>query len=282
MKKSSWCLVTAGYLLSAVCGRADQCGAVAANLVANCGFETGSFSSWTLSGVQSSPAYLGISHGVDTADAHTGADGAYLGGFGGILDLSQFLATVPGTLYEVDYWLAQSPATVAPYQSSFNVTFGGTTLFSAGNAPNLPFTRYEFFTTAAASLSNLQFGARDDTGFFSLDDISVEPAPAPEPGTNRLLLSATALLLVGFVARTLVPAGDIAGRPLISRNVTAAAVSPLTNTRSVFLEKPASSVCFSLPQALFDFDPSYQRPLHKQIRPYASPKSLSGTSRADG
>ena len=30
------------------------------------------------------------------------------------------------------------------------------------------------------------------------------------------------------------------------------------------------------------FNRSYQRPLHNQIRPYASPKSLSGTSRAGG
>ena len=196
MTKSIWCLVTAGYLLSAVCGRADQCGAVAANLVANCGFETGSFTSWTLSGVQSSPAYLGISHGVDGADAHSGSYGAYLGGFGGVLDLSQLLGTVPGTLYQIDYWLAQSPATVVPYRSSFNITFDGTSLFSISNAASLPFTHYEFFATAATSLSDLQFGARDDTGFFSLDDISVQPAPAPEPRTSFLFLSAVALLLL--------------------------------------------------------------------------------------
>jgi hypothetical protein len=181
MDQSKWIVLALGCLLAATSARADECSGVAGNLAQNCGFETGTFAGWALSGAQSSSAYLGISHGVDNADAHSGNYGAYLGGFGGVLDLSQSLATSAGTEYQIDYWLAQAPATLPPYSSSFEVTFGDDVLFSAGNAPDLPYKHYEFFATALSDSSNLSFGARDDTGFFSLDDVSVTPVATPEP-----------------------------------------------------------------------------------------------------
>ncbi len=183
-----------GFLLLSVPAQADECGTTPGNLVANCGFETGTFLGWNLSGYQSSSAYLGVSHGVDSFDAHTGSYGAYLGGFGGVLNLDQFISTTPGTAYQISCWLAQSPATVAPYLSSFSTTFGGFTLFSAGDAPNLPYHFYSFSAVATSPLSLLNFGARDDTGFFSIDDVSVVPITTPEPSTLGLFLSAVAIL----------------------------------------------------------------------------------------
>lgn len=82
----------------------------AANLVANGDFETGNLSNWTLSGCDSSPAYNGIDYGVDQSDARSGAYGAYLGGFGGVLALTQTFVTTGKTSYTVSFWLAQIPA----------------------------------------------------------------------------------------------------------------------------------------------------------------------------
>ncbi len=115
-----------GSVLFSTAAQADECGSVNGNLVTNCGFETGTFAGWSLSGSQSSAAYLGVSHGVDAVDAHSGNDGAYFGGFGGVLNLSELMPTLPGAEYRITYWLAQSPATPAPYPSAFQTNFSAT------------------------------------------------------------------------------------------------------------------------------------------------------------
>ena len=165
---------------------ADSCTSNA-NLVANCGFESGDFTDWSLSGPQSGPSYLGVSHGVDAGDAHSGSYGAYLGGFGSFLYLSQNLLTVPGQTYAISFWVAQSPATPEPYFSSLIWTFGSTTSQTTPNLA-LPFTQVQFNAVATSTVTSLLFGARDDTGFFSLDDVLVTPTTAtPEPGGFALL-----------------------------------------------------------------------------------------------
>lgn len=167
--------------------RADLCGSDTANLVQNCGFESGTFAGWSLNGVDSGPAYDGIAYGIDQADAHSGNYGAYLGGFGGVLNLSQIFATTPGVSYTVSYWLAQSPATPAPYQSLFSASFGNSVLTSISQASDFPFTRYLFTVAATSSTTTLLFGFRDDTGFFSIDDIEAIPVATPEPGNFGVL-----------------------------------------------------------------------------------------------
>src|SRR3954467_1569574 len=78
-----------------------------ANLVVNGGFETGTFSGWTL--VDTS----GLSNvGSDPAFAHSGTYHANLGtapvppGPSNIGSLSQNLGTAPGSLYSLSFWLA--------------------------------------------------------------------------------------------------------------------------------------------------------------------------------
>lgn len=173
---------------------ADSCTS-STNLIANCGFESGDFAGWVLSGSQSSPAYLGISHGVDAEDAHFGNEGAYLGGFGGFLYLSQNLSTVPGQLYSVSFWVAQAPETATPYVSSFLWSFGSV---SSQTTPNtaFPFTQIQFNAVATSTTTSLMFGARDDTGFFSLDDVSVTAAPEP----SSWVLAGLAIVALGLGA----------------------------------------------------------------------------------
>ena len=178
--------VLIGFVLfSAMGARADVCGSTPGNLVANCGFETGTFANWTLSGTNAGPAYDGIAHGVDAMDTHSGNFGAYLGGFGGILNLNQTIQTVPGALYTVTYWLSQTPATIAPYQSSFSFSFGGSLLMATSQLSDLPYTQYNLSAIATSTTTSLVFGFRDDTGLFSIDDISVTTSSAPEPSSMK-------------------------------------------------------------------------------------------------
>jgi hypothetical protein len=164
---------------------ATPCTSGPPNLVTNCGFETGSFSGWTLSGYDSAPGYQGIDYGVDASDAHSGLYGAYLGAFGGVLNLSQSLSVTPGTNYTISFWIAQSPMAAAPYLNSFSVSFGSSNLLSLTQAPNVPFTQYSFIAQASSAAATLMFGFRDDLGFFSIDDISVAATIVPEPAVGR-------------------------------------------------------------------------------------------------
>jgi len=175
---------------------AASCTSGSPNLVNNCGFETGDFTSWTLSGHDSAPGYYGIDYGVDAADAQSGAYGAYLGGFGGVLDLSQSLTTNPGTIYTVSFWLAQSPTPIAPYLNLFSVNFGASSLLSITQLPNGSFAQYSFNALASSSSTPLSFGVRDDIGYFSLDDISVTPVAVPEPSAIGLGILAALLRIV--------------------------------------------------------------------------------------
>ncbi len=162
------------------------CGVLAAveakpdNLVVNPGFETGDFTGWTLSGTDV-PDNSGSFYGVDTLDPNSGAYAAYFGPVGGILNLAQTFPTTPGTSYNVSFWLDQSPDTPAPYLNSFAISFAGATLFSAADASASSYAQYSFSGIAASNSADLVFAFRNDTGFFSLDDVSVATTPVPEP-----------------------------------------------------------------------------------------------------
>ena len=170
---------------------------MADNIVANPGFETGDLTGWTISGAHSSPGEEGIYYGVDAADAHTGLYGAYFGPVGGVLNLTQTLSTIPGTLYSVSFWLAQAPTPPSPYVNSFAVSFGGTTLVSQTAVPAIVYTEYSFAQLANTTSTTLAFAFRNDVGFFSLDDVSVTAANSvPEPASCLLLTSALGSFLL--------------------------------------------------------------------------------------
>jgi hypothetical protein len=133
-----------------------------------------------------------IDYGVDAADAHSGFYGAYLAGFGGVLDLSQLIATKPGGEYTVSFWLAESPTPLWPYMNSFQASFGLVNLLSMTQVASTVFTEYSFQAEASQASTDLQFGFRDDVGYFSLDDVSVSAAAVPEPAVGVL----TAMLLL--------------------------------------------------------------------------------------
>ncbi len=175
-------LLVVTILLTGISASAD-------NLVTNPGFETGDPSGWTLAGRDSAPAFNGIYYGVDPADAHSGAFGAYFGPVGGVMTLSQNLTVMPNTDYTISFWLAQAPATPAPYSNSLDVSFGGQPWITQTAVPQASYTQYAVVGFSPSSTTTLQFSFRNDTGFFSLDDVSVSLTPAPEPAVWMLLLA---------------------------------------------------------------------------------------------
>ncbi len=138
-----------------------------ADLVVNGGFETGDFTGWTQSG---NTDYTGVTTGI----ANSGDYAAYFGPDGSLGYLSQTLATTVGTNYELTFFLAGDGQT----PSEFQVTLGGTT-FDELNLPVFAYSAMSLTLTATSSSTLLQFGFRDDNGFFNLDDVSVSAVPEP-------------------------------------------------------------------------------------------------------
>lgn len=163
------------------------------NLVVNCGFETGSLSSWTVLGDQNGA-------GVDSFDAHTGTYGAYLAGFSISTDLRQTIRTIAGQEYAFNYFTAYQPSAIVRPNNIFyaqiqGVTVPGSTLQNIVSQPWS--SNGGFLFTAISSATQLDFLARDANFFFSLDDVSV--AATPEPAT--LLLMVPALSVFAFLRR---------------------------------------------------------------------------------
>jgi hypothetical protein len=162
-------------------GAAEVC-ASPNNLVQNCGFETGDFSGWTVSGDTANA-------GVDSFDAHTGSFGAFLAGFGSFnagdtnyTFVEQTLATTPGREYTLSYFTA--------HFTNANVTPDN--VFAAGidnllipsslqvNVANVPYTGSAPYSFKAGSSSTLLSFLAEDANFdFSLDDVSVVASPEP-------------------------------------------------------------------------------------------------------
>ena len=151
------------------------------NLVVNGGFESGDFSGWRRSG---NSVFLS----VDVSGAQAGNFGLFAGPFGSLAFLSQTLQTVPGTTYQLEYWLANFDA--GPNQ--FSVTW-------AGKAVGTPLTNAAAFgyqrhtiggLVATSTTTTITFAFRHDPSFFALDNISVQASEIPRV-TDIAMLTAT-------------------------------------------------------------------------------------------
>ena len=148
--------------------------ASALNLVTNGGFETGDFSGWTKSG-----SYIEIgTNGVNSMYA------ANLGTVGGLGSLSQAgLMTIPGMEYELSFMLVSSGG----MPNEFSAAINGVTLASEVNGGSFPYMPVSLNFVADVLPTTIEFFARNDPGAFSLDNVSVDLAPVPEPSTLLLL-----------------------------------------------------------------------------------------------
>jgi hypothetical protein len=206
-------LICASFILFAGLpqGRAGSvCDAVAGNLVTNCGFETGDFTGWTLSG-NDVPGEAGNLYGVEGLDPVDGISpnsGNYQAFFA---DLDSNATTLAQTLNTsittdtafVNFFLAQdtTPDSSAEGNNFLDVTFGSTTLVDVTGTPVQGYTEYSYAVTPGSPTSAttaLSITLGNGLGEWLLDDVSV--VVTPEPSAWTLALGGV-LLGLGMFAR---------------------------------------------------------------------------------
>ncbi len=165
------------------------------SLVTNGGFEnstTVAGSGWTASGFQ----LEGYDYGIDTnpADARAGNASFAGGAIGNFGFLSQNLATVAGTTYNIHLSLANLSGFADG--TAFEVLWGGNVVYSATDILGFNYVDLLIDPVATASSTTLSLGLRDDNFALNVDAISVRAVPEPE-----VLALLAAGLGIGALAR---------------------------------------------------------------------------------
>ncbi len=143
------------------------CTAVAGNLVTNCGFETGTFSGWTQIGDTSFT-------GINPASANSGNFGAFLGPTGGFGGIQQTINTTAGQNYAFVWYLRHDGGS----GNGWRVSWNGTVIASATEAPAFPYTIMSFTVTATGATSQIKFEFFQVPAYYYLDDVIVIPCGA--------------------------------------------------------------------------------------------------------
>ena len=184
---------------------AASCSANPTNVVVNCGFETGTFAGWTLTG-NDVPSELNNLYGVEGADPidgitpHSGSYQAFIADLSSnATKLSQTVNTQAGYAYVISFDLANDTQGTIAYPNTISVMFDGVSLYSMTNVPVEGYTQYSFSGSAVAATTGLSITLGNSLGEFLLDDVSVSIVPIPEPATWPL--AAAALLAVVVLGR---------------------------------------------------------------------------------
>jgi hypothetical protein len=144
------------------------------NLVVNGSFESGNYTGWTLGG-----NYKPLSYGDQTFIVTAAESGKYAAALGSVTadgTLSQDVQTTAGQQYTVSFWLANQSG--GP--NDFTVTWNGQTLLALANKSAQGYTQYSYTATGTAGTSHLEFDARQDPSYWSLDNVSVVAVGQPQ------------------------------------------------------------------------------------------------------
>lgn len=162
-----------------------------ANLLLNGGFETGDFTSWTVTNSDS------VNSGVNTIAPFSGTYKAFFTNAPPLVTISQIVTTAAGQGYVLSFELAN---TGGGSPSEYTVNWNGTVLADVVNSDSFAYTLMSFDVlgtgsdTVTLGFSNTSAGGN---GVFRLDDVQLN---VPEPATTALL--ASGLLGLGIARRT--------------------------------------------------------------------------------
>ena len=163
----------------------------------NGGFETGDFTYWsmvgdtnavfTLEGDDTDVGGTNAIPGVDDAVfVHSGMYGAYLGESNIVGSLSQTVTTQPGQMYAISFWLTSLRYQGKTTPNVFSASWNGANLYAQTNLGAFGWTNLQYVVRATSAQTTLRFNFKNIPAAFGLDDITVEPAPAPVLQTATL------------------------------------------------------------------------------------------------
>ncbi len=219
------------------------CDQTAGNLVNNCGFESGTTSSWNTIGNWNS-GYNSIAAGGE-AGSHSGTYELDMGNIttatGG---LSQVLKTMPGASYQFSFWAWQD----AGYEQLITASWNGVSLLSL-TANTSGWTQYSYTVTGtgadtiAISAYNIpDWGFIDDVIVVLKSPVVVNPSPS---SFNAFDTSTAANATTGFIQTKI--AGTAFTFDVVALTSTPSVLSSFTSAVTVELvDATTSSTCSTM------------------------------------
>jgi hypothetical protein len=207
MKNAPLILVALSLCAAGPAFAADYCSGVAGNIVANCGFENGVYTSTVGGSNPNTPvswtgsAGWAFNTGWDTVTtySYSGTYAVSIGNDNGdpLPTLSQTLTDVSGASYSGSLFVSYGGAGTSDPTPFFNVTIDGTDVLSLTPAAPLAWTEYTFSFTGTGS-DTLSFGGNTNPSEWYVDSFVVTPTVAsttPEPSSLLLLGTAAGPLM---------------------------------------------------------------------------------------
>ncbi len=194
-------LIGLGGAIPTFANTASICSAVADNLINNCGFGTGDFTDWTVTGTVSS------NFDVTTNVPNSGYDDARFGDT--TLDyIEQSFSTVAGDTYSVSFYVdATVPGNIVSENGEFVAEWDGTNILtmtgstypgSCSGPDSAGYDLCSFTETATSTSSNITFGGETADAYYHLDDVIVtqNTSAVPEPSSISFALAGLFGILV--------------------------------------------------------------------------------------